>query len=88
MCFGLDCPEVDLKQGSECKWLIWPAMAGHTGRRMGRDMGKGRQPTQGVLRAGDFCERRLEFSVTGDFQGTVESMPQSHPTQGVRRLRY
>lgn len=48
---------------------------------MGREVGKGRQPVQDV-RAGDCCERQVEFSIPGDLKGTAESMPRGHAHTG------
>lgn len=81
MCLRLDSLGVDLKQEFECKCLIWLVMAGHTGRGGGVETRKGRQPTQGVLRAGDF-EGPLGLSATGDIQEMYRACLRVIPPKG------
>lgn len=48
-----------LRQGFECKEFIWAVISGITGRAVGSEMGKGRQPLQRVLGRGSARDREV-----------------------------
>ena len=62
-----------LRQGFECKEFIWTVNSGITGRAVGSETGKGRQPLQRVLGRGYAHEREAHPSGDlrdGDLQET------------------